>query len=404
MNKPSVDRFTVGQRLSLMACTDCRMCVDVCPAARAAGSGKLSAPYRMKELKRILAHGKGGWLTRILGPKPMTQAGLREYSETVFRCTLCGNCQEICPVGIPLKELWLCLREDLVDSACFPKKINMIRRNLKESRNVFGEDNEERAEWVEDMDDPPDDLFVKDTASVVYFTGCTAAYFPVAQKIPLALARLLVRARVDFTLLGEEEWCCGFPLLGAGLRDLAAEYAGHNIRAVLDKGARDVVFACPSCFEMWKENYPYAKHGIRIHHSTQYLRQLIDNGGLKPGPLDMTVTYHDPCDLGRGAREFDAPRRVIAAIPGLRFVEMPNNRENCTCCGGGGNLEMVDANLSAKIAKRKLDEALSTKADAIVTACQQCVRSMLTHTRRNKISMEVMDITQLLERATADKE
>jgi heterodisulfide reductase subunit D len=115
--------------------------------------------------------------------------------------------------------------------------------------------------------------------------------------------------------------------------------------------------------------------------------------------LPLTVTYHDPCDLGRGARVFDEPREIIKSLPGVKFVELPSNRESCKCCGGGGNLEMIDANLSAEIAKSKIEEVLSTGADAVVTSCQQCVRTMTTYVRRNKIDLEVMDITQLLRRA-----
>ena len=404
MSKSANSRYSMQQCMQMAACTNCQSCADVCPAVKAAGSGDLSALYRMEGLHKILKSRSNGLLARLFGGKPMTDEKWKDFSETVFRCTLCGNCQEVCPVGIHLKELWLSLRQDLVDTKYFPQKINMIKRNLQQSRNVFDEDNEERAEWVEDMDDPPDDLYVRDEAEVVYFTGCTAAYFPVAQKIPLALADLFLKAKVDFTLLGEQEWCCGFPLLGAGLGDLFAEFAEHNIEAVLEKGARKVVFACPSCYEMWKAHYPYKAHGIEIYHSTQYLQQLIESDAIALKHLDLTVTYHDPCDLGRGAREFDAPRRVIESIPGITFVELPNNREQCNCCGGGGNLEMIDAGLSSGIARAKIDEVKSTGASTVVTSCQQCVRTMLTYSKRNKAGVDVLDVTQLVRRALVDKD
>jgi heterodisulfide reductase subunit D len=284
----------------------------------------------------------------------------------------------------------------MVHSGYYPKKIDMIRENLAEDRNVFAEDNEERAEWVDDMQDPPDDGYIKDQADVVYFTGCTAAYFPLAQKIPIALAEVLDRSGVDFTLLGEEEWCCGFPMLGAGLKDMFQAFMEHNLEALRAKGAREVLFSCPSCYQMWREHYP---EEFRISHATQFIMELITQGRVPLEEVDLTVTYHDPCDLGRGARVFDEPREVIRAIPGIRFVELPNNRENCQCCGGGGNLEMVDAGLSAQIAKRKIEEILSIGADAVVTSCQQCVRTMMTYVRRNKIPLEVLDITQLIRRA-----
>jgi heterodisulfide reductase subunit D len=318
------------------------------------------------------------------------------FSGTVFRCTLCGNCQEVCPVGIRLKELWISLRQDLVHSDAFPKKIETVRDNLEKSHNVFAEDNEERADWVEDMRDAPDHGFVKDRAEVVYFTGCVAAYFPLAQKIPIALAEILDAAGVDFTLLGEDEWCCGFPMLGAGLKDMFGKFMEHNLAAVRERGARQVVFACPSCFQMWREHYP---REVPIAHASQFLMDLVIKGRVPLKELPMTVTYHDPCDLGRGARVFDAPREVIRAIPGVKLVELPQNRENCQCCGGGGNLEMIDAGLSGEIARRKIDQVLSTGADAVVTSCQQCVRTMTTFVKRNKVPIDVLDITQLVRKA-----
>jgi heterodisulfide reductase subunit D len=204
--------------------------------------------------------------------------------------------------------------------------------------------------------------------------------------------------------MGEEEWCCGFPMVGAGLKDMVTVFVAHNIEAVLKKGARQVVFACPSCYQMWKEHYPYKENGIEIFHSTQYLEKLIRDNRIPFEPLDLTVTYHDPCDLGRGAREFDAPRRVLGSIPGVTFVELPHNREACTCCGGGGNLEMIDAGLATRIARNKIEEALTTGADAVITACQQCVRTMLTYCKRNKVKLDVMDITQLVQRALRDSD
>jgi heterodisulfide reductase subunit D len=387
--------YSVKQLVEMEACTNCQICADVCPAVAASRKGDLSAVYRMKGLKEILKSRTGLW-RKLLRKKELSKENWDHFSSTVFRCTLCGNCQEVCPVGIHLKELWLSLRQDLVHSSFYPKKIEMIRDNLEESHNVFAEDNEERAEWVEDMDDVPDHGYLKDKAEVVYFTGCVAAYFPLAQKIPIALAQVLDVSEVDFTLLGEEEWCCGFPLLGAGLKEMFQTFMEHNLEAVREKGAKKVIFACPSCFQMWREYYP---HEVEIFHASQFLMELVKQKRVPLKELPLKVTYHDPCDLGRGARVFAEPREVIRSIPGVEFVELPRNREHCQCCGGGGNLEMIDAALSAEIAKRKIEEVLTTGAQAVVTSCQQCVRTMTTYVRRNKIDLEVLDITQLIHRA-----
>ena len=394
-SKMAQSDYKIKKAFQLEACTNCCLCAEVCPAVSATQNGELSGVYRLQQLRRIM-RSRGGWLQRFFGKKTPTAEELRKFSETVYRCTLCGRCQQVCPSGISLKDLWLSLRQDLVHNATYPRKVDMIRANIFESHNVFDEDNEERVDWVEDMRNPAEHGYVKDTAEVVYFTGCVAAYFPLAQRIPIALSTVFDAAEVDFTLLAEEEWCCGFPLLGAGLRDHLEDLIAHNIEAVRAKGAGKVVFACPSCFQMWREHYP---HDFEIYHVTQYLNQLIKNGRLPLKKLDLTVTFHDPCDLGRGSREYDAPREVIRAIPGVKLVEMAHNRENCLCCGGGGNLEMIDSELSGEIAKAKINEVMATGAEAAVTACQQCVRTMATYVRRNKLPLEVMDIVQLVQKA-----
>jgi heterodisulfide reductase subunit D len=384
--------YSIRQLLEIDSCTNCQLCADACPATSAAQDGELSAIWRMDNLKRILKD-RSGLLPKLLKSKWTSEEYQKHFSDTSFKCTLCGNCQEVCPVGIRLRDLWISLRQDMVHSNIYPKKIDMIRENMEETHNVFGEDNEERADWVEDMRNPPDKGYIKAKAEIVYFTGCTASYYPLAQKIPVALAEILDLCDVDFTLLGEEEWCCGFPLLGAGLMDIFEQFKNHNIKAIHEKGAKEIVFACPSCYQMWREYYP---PDFKLTHASQFLASLIKEGRIPLKKLSLKVTYHDPCDLGRGARIFEEPRDVIRAIPGIEFVELPHNRENCLCCGGGGNLEMTDAKLSADIAKTKIDEALSTGADAIITACQQCVRTMATYVRRNKIPIQVMDITELI--------
>jgi len=138
---------------------------------------------------------------------------------------------------------------------------------------------------------------------------------------------------------------------------------------------------------------------LEIFHVTEFLIELLKNKQLQLKELPMTVTYHDPCDLGRGARVFEAPRDIIHSIPGVNLVELADNRESCKCCGGGGNLEMIDTKLSAEIARRKIDDVMMTGAEAVITSCQQCVRTMNTFVRRNKIPIEVMDITELVKRA-----
>jgi heterodisulfide reductase subunit D len=402
-SKSSGNRFyRVRELMEIEACTNCSLCADVCPAVSASRDGQLSGVYRLRELKRIQRWRTGlfNLLSRIFDGGKLSRERLKGYGNTVFRCTLCGRCQEVCPVGIRLRGLWLILRQDLAHSGAYPKEIEVIRDNLEKSHNVFAEESDERADWVDNLRDIPEHRFIRDRAEVVYFTGCVSSYFPMAQRIPMALVEILDIAGVSFTLLGEDEWCCGFPLLGAGLGEQIRDIIAHNIEVVRKRGAKRVIFACPTCYQMWREYYPPE---VDIEHVTGFLFKLLREGRIPLGEVSMTVTYHDPCDLGRGAQIFEEPREIIRSIPGIEMVELDRNRENCQCCGGGGNLEMIDARLSSEIARQKIDEVVRTGADAVITSCQQCVRTMNTFVRRNRMTLEVMDIAQLLLRSIKGK-
>jgi len=375
-------KFEVSQHpggKAIKACFACGACTGGCPVA------EVHSAYDPRKIIRMI----------LLGMREQVLS-----SELIWNCSMCNTCSFHCPQGVEFTKVVSVLREIAVTDGkvkpSFLTKVEMIRDNLEESRNVFAEDNEERADWVEDMPDAPDHAYLKDQAEVVYFTGCVAAYFPLAQKIPAALAEILDAADVDFALLGEEEWCCGFPLLGAGLNKTARDLIDHNVEAVRGKGAARIVFGCPSCYAMWHEYYP---HEFEIFHASQFILTLFRENRIPLHELPLTVTYHDPCDLGRGTRVFEAPRELIRSIPGIKLVELSSNREQCRCCGGGGNLEMFDPQLSAEIAKKKIEEVMSTGARAVVTSCQQCVRTMTAYVRKNKIPLEVMDITQLVQRA-----
>jgi heterodisulfide reductase subunit D len=386
--------YSLKEVIQTGACTNCMLCAEVCPAVSATSDGLLSGVYRLNILNRLFK-ARAGFLKRFY-KSSLNNDLLKTFSETIYRCTLCGRCEEVCPSGISLKEIWVSLRQDMVHSDAFPAKVNIIKENVLKSHNVFNEDNSERAEWVNDLDDPPEHGYIKESADVVYFTGCVSAYFPMAQQIPMSLTRIFEAAEVDFTLLGEDEYCCGFPFLGAGLRDRVDEVIHHNIEVVKKKRASKVVFACPSCYRMWKEYYPPE---FELYHVTQYINRFLMDGRLKLKELSKVVTYHDPCDLGRGSHEYDAPREIIKVIPGIRFIEMKKNRENCACCGGGGNLEMIDSALSKDIAGAKIKEVLETGADTVISSCQQCVRTMKSYVRLNKIKLEVLDIVELVNKA-----
>jgi len=322
-----------------------------------------------------------------------TKNVLKEYSETPYLCTLCGRCTMVCPAFIDTRELRIATRGFMVEKGVYPQVMSQLAETLKRVHNIIGEPNEDRPSWTQALGEVPKDMFQREKAKVVYFVGCVASYFPMTKRIPQSFVQILDKAGVDFTILGGEEWCCGFPLIAAGMKKDAEALIQHNLEKVKEKGAEKVVFACPSCYHTWMDQ---CKTNIEIFHSTQFIKRLIDEGKISFKEKTTKVTYHDPCDLGRASGVYEAPREILRAIPGVELVEMEGNREQCKCCGGGGNLEMVRPDLSAAIAQAKIEEIKATGADMVITACQQCVRTIQANARRKKIPIVMMDIIEFV--------
>jgi heterodisulfide reductase subunit D len=270
---------------------------------------------------------------------------------------------------------------------------------LEKNFNISNEPNENRSMWMEGLRDVPEHRFQKEKAEVIYFVGCVAAFYPLAHKIPQTFVQILEKANVDFTILGGEEWCCGFPLIQAGMKEKMEKLVGHNEEKVKGVGAKAVVFACPSCYHTWKEMY---ETDAELLHSTQFIERLIGEGKITfHNGVNKIVTYHDPCDLGRNTGVYDPPRNILKKIPNLTLVELEGSRQLSVCCGGGGDLEMIDPELSAAIAQRKIEEIQRTGADEVVTSCQQCIRTISGYARKNKIKLKVKDITEVVLEAMA---
>ena len=387
-----LSKLSPKQLIEIDACTRCGECLNYCPVYAQRGEEDIDPRGKIQAFKYFIRSQYGLW-AKILGPKKLDEEKLKKFSEMVYRCTLCGECGASCPVSIDAKNLWLALRETLTDMGRYPKAADRVKANILRAHNISGDENEQRTEWLEFLDELPDHRYQKEKAQVAYFVGCVASFFPLVQKIPQAFIEILNKAGVDFTLLGGEEWCCGFPLIGAGMKEEAEALIQHNVEKVKEKGVERAVFACPSCYHTWMEGY---ETDIEIFHSTQFIKELVNEGKISFKERKMKVTYHDPCDLGRAGGVYEAPREILRAIPGVELVEMEANKEQCRCCGGGGNLEMVDPELSAALAQEKIKEIQATGADTVITACQQCVRTIMTTARRREIPVRAMDITEFV--------
>ena len=384
MKMTNMEKLTQFQQ-EMLRCNRCGYCQAVCPI------------YDVLRLEPITARGRIQLLQAVSeGRLPISEL----VSRYIYRCTDCQSCRVGCPGGVRTDQIFAAARELIADSEFLPTGLSELEQRVRTTYNISGEPSENRLLWAENLEVKPEGLVGKEGAEVVLFTGCVSALYPMAYGILQDLVETLQVAGVDFTTLGAEEWCCGYPLLSAGLP--ISDLVAHNLDRVKALGAETLVTTCPSCYHTWK--YHHAADFLRVMHSTQFLAELVEAGKLPLRPVEMRVTYHDPCDLGRKSEVYDAPRQLMESIPGLDFVEMEDHGENAMCCGGGGNLETVDAELSRAVARLRLEQAQAVGAEAIISACQQCERTLAMAARRNKIRIKVMDVVQLLRKALSEEE
>jgi heterodisulfide reductase subunit D len=371
----------------LSRCYYCLKCSAGCPSAPA-------MPYRPAQMVR------------------MVQLGLRDElleSPSIWYCVHCETCGARCPNEISVARLTQGLRQmameekaDALKAEAGIQALRTLGQNILTTRNISADDNSQRLMWSENLERVPEGLERKTGANTLYFVGCVSSFFPMTYVIPQAFVQILERAGESFTALGGEEWCCGYPLLMAGMGSQAEETVRHNVAQVRALGPERVVTTCPACYHMWKHFYPEilgGELGVEVVHSTQVLAELLDEGRLRLKAMPRRVTYHDPCDLGRKNDLYDAPRRVLEGVPELSFVEMSDHGRDALCCGGGGNVETFNPNLVGELSQRRFSQALETEAQVIVSACPQCERTLTAEARREKARVRVMDLVELVWKA-----
>lgn len=365
-----------GERV--IACYQCGTCSGSCPTAPA-------MDYNPRRILHMLRLGLGERVLR---------------SQAIWLCTSCYSCTARCPREIKISDTMLNLRSLAVSQGVdLPANLVTLRDTVTSHYNISGDDNATRLIWSDNLEADRLAFREKRQAEVAFFVGCVASFYPMVYGIPQAMVQVMDRVGVDFAALGGEEWCCGYPLFTAGMEDLLASLMAHNVSRVRAMGAKTLVTTCPSCHYTWSHLYP--RHdpsplGFEVLHASQFLVRLLEEGRLKPGGFEQAVTYHDPCDLGRKSGIFDAPRRVIEGIPGIELREMDASRENALCCGGGGDVQIVDESVTAAVADRRLGQAQRTGARVVLSACQQCKRTLMAAARRNRVRVRVLDLAELV--------
>jgi Fe-S oxidoreductase len=387
-------------------CVRCGLCLSVCPGYRHS-LNETDSPRARVALVRAVKEG-------------LLEAPTHGYAAAFFRCLLCGACTFVCPSGVAMDRILELTRGELADLGLLPEVLSDLDNRIARYRNISAEQNEGRLIWADNLPSPPTGLG-RERAEMAYFVGCVSSFFPRSYKVPQSLVQIFDRAGVDYALLGGSEWCCGYPMFINGEMERARDLIWHNVEAVRAMGVKKVVTTCPSCFHFWKHSYPAALAtppfippqwggkeggeglGLEVQHATEFLADLLEMGNLKLHELRENVTYHDPCDLGRKGGVIEAPRRILRQIPELRLVEMVENRDSSHCCGGGGNLESFAPQVSQAVARNRIRQAAEVGAGTLVSACQQCERTLANAARDERVRMRVKDITEVVLEALEDE-
>jgi Fe-S oxidoreductase len=431
------EQFSWKSLLDTYACTECARCSNYCPAYN---TGKNLSPMqlihdiRYEMLDRIQLRDKIAEARRdaaaleqhagadadhapdvvearrVLAELEQRDAempkltGGRVAEDTLWACTTCGACQEVCPVFIehPLKIIQM--RQNLVlEQEKTPGDLQRTFRNMERQSNPWGIAADQRMDWAKDLEVPT----IEDHPDPEYilWVGCAGAFDARIIKQTRAMVKVLAAAGVDYAVLGHQEGCTGDPARRAGNEMLFQMHAEANVEALNQAKAKKVITSCPHCLHTLKHDYPQFGGSYEVIHHTQLLAHLIAAGKLAPGAGTVgQLTYHDSCYLGRWNREFDAPRAIVDAVAGKdNRVEMARSGRHGMCCGAGGGRMFMEEH-GERVNDNRTAEIIATGVSTVAVACPFC-NIMLTDgmkTKNKEDAIAVLDVAELVARAIPD--
>jgi glycolate oxidase subunit GlcD len=370
----------------ILACIYCGFCRLGCPT------------FEVTQLESRNARGRNilafNLMTGIIEPS-------KELAESFYTCTTCNACTYFCPARIKVDEIIQKGREKLFASGAAPEPVMALRDSILNTDNVYAAKKEDRiAIYPLSIKKEAEAGQLKEKADVLLFMGCVSSYLDM--KIVPSLFKIMDAASIDYTMLGKEEICCGFPLRLMGSQEEFERNARNLINRIKETGARELITPCAGCYKSFTKYYSEAGDlGVELFHSVHYIQKLIEEKKITlSGTIGGKVTYHDPCDLGRTFQIFEEPRDILKAIPDIDFVEMSRNRLMARCCGGGGSVIAMEPELAANMAAVRIKDAMEVGAEVIVSACSACKDNLrkgvkaIPKDERPKI--KVMDITEIV--------
>lgn len=309
----------------------------------------------------------------------------------LFKCTTCGSCEIICQVEIPLVNVWESLRIHLNANGYILPVHKKLREKTFREWNPYGESKEKRADWFKDLNisNPNSDL--------LYFAGCTASYR--TSSIARNTAELFNKAGLEFNYAGIDEYCCGSPFLRTGQTNIAEKLFLKNYKKWKEMGIKRIVTSCAGCYRTIAKDYPKIAEKLNYNfdfevlHTAQVLDEIMND--LEFNEVNITATYHDPCHLGRHMGVYEEPRRVIKNL-GIELIEMERSRENAFCCGAGGGVKSQFKELALEIGKLRVEEALSTNTDYLISCCPFCKLHISQSLKYFEGDINVIDLVEIV--------
>ena len=319
---------------------------------------------------RLETYSPGGmlWLARAWA------TGETDWTDSLahifYACTACGSCAEHCKFdfGKDVLNMLLAAREEMVQEGLVLPQAARFFKNIEATGNPFRYPPAERGDWVGDAGIPS-----YDGQEYLYFVGCVGSYEERAKRVARQLGELLLRGGVSFGILGDEERCDGGEVGLLGEKRIQADLVRTNTQTFSDHGVNKIITLSPHSYDAFRKHYP---RSLRPYHYTQVLRDLIESGALDVSRgLQARVTYHDPCFLGRHNSEYEAPRAILGAIPGVELMEMERNRASASCCGGGSGNFYIDSfgGGPQSPARSRVREARDSGAQVLAVACPVCI-------------------------------
>ena len=383
--------------LDMASCTECGRCQSQCPAWH---TEKPLSP------KMLIMAMRDHALTKVPNDAPIV-GNAHENAinpDVLWSCTSCGACVEECPVDIEHVDHIMNMRryQVLVESE-FPSELGNTFRNLEKAGNPWGANRADRDAWISECDFPVTviDGEIPEDVEYLFWVGCAGAFEDRAKKTTKAVAELLYMANVKFAVLGKKETCTGDPARRAGNEFLYQILSRENIETLQEtfgtRGTKKVVVTCPHCFTTIGRDYKQQGFELEMMHHTQLLNQLVKEKRLTPvAPANpKSLTYHDPCYLGRHNQIYAPPRELLEAT-GSVVTEMPRNQERSFCCGAGGARMWQEEKLGTRINLNRVDEAIATGVEEVAVGCPFCRVMVSDGVNARQSEIEVLDVAQAL--------